>query len=145
MWYKILRFLGAIIAAYIFVNLVEWISCYIFLQYIGQVTNYVWADWFKLSSLVISVGFTSILAVGIVLCKLVKGGFWMAILPILYFFYRLIFILNAFFYSNIVDNIVAKYYNNVSISLYNFGSIVTFAFILFCYVFCSIKMIKWKE
>lgn len=145
MWYKILRFFGAIIAAYIFFYLVEWACFSIFLKYINQVTDYVWADWFKLSSLVISVGVTSIVAVGIVLCNLVRGNIWLAILPILYFIDRLISLFNVFINTDIVANFVSQKVDDVPESLYNFGLTITFALILFSCVFCSLKMIKWKE
>jgi len=139
MIYKVLRFLGAIIVAYIFALLNDLMNLAFFRGACDFFNDITWKSWLSFDTLrgfILPIIWAILWLVGWGLWWLVKGVKWITILPIIYFIVRLIddFYLLFINPSAIIDMEHGFWYYT--------GAVITFIEILVCYGICTVALFQ---
>lgn len=136
---KVLRFLGAIIAAFLFDYLVNGFHLAFFVGAAHFFANLSWSNWLSFDifrGFLLPIAWTILWLIGMGLVWLVKGSKIIAALPILMFIWGIIAEFKfLFLYPTdlIVDDIGQGFW-------YYLGATLTFLEMVACYVFCSVAM-----
>lgn len=154
MWYKILRFLGAIAVAIVFAFLVDYLSVLLFKCFVDYLQGLSFEHFFAsllslslfgtIAPLVLGLAGAIVGGVGYVLVWLVRGVKWLAITPIIYFVSRIISDVYLLFFRP--EQEMQEMINYIGhSSWYYLGAIVTLVVIICCYLACSVAMLFYDE
>ncbi len=139
MIYKVLRFLGAIIAALLFSYLVNFFHIAFFGGAAHFFANLSWSNWFSfdlLRGFLLPIVWTILWLIGMGLAWLVRGSKVFAALPLIWFLSGIITDFRILF-LNPIELIV----NDIGLGFwYYLGAVITFIEILVCYGICAISM-----
>lgn len=144
MGYKVLRFIGAIITAWIFRYLVNFFHIAFFGGATHFIANLSWSNWFSfdiLRGFLLPIAWTILWLIGMGLVWLVRGSKVIAALPLLLFVSGIIVDFRILFIEPIeliVDDIGQGFW-------YYIGAIITFITILICYFVCAVSMFATDE
>lgn len=144
MMYIVLRFIGAIIAAVIFSFLAEAIHILFFGGAAHFFANFSWSNWLGFDTFrgfLLPIAWAVLWLVGMGLQWLVRGSKKIAAIPVLYFLLRIIYVFYLLFIETaepVVNEIGAGFW-------YYVGAIVTYFFIIVCYVVCTAAMLTNNE
>ena len=144
MVYKVLRFIGAIVAAILFRFLVDFVHIAFFGGAAHFFANLSWSNWFGFDlfrGFFLPIVWTILWLIGMGMMWLVRGSKVIAALPIILFVLGIISDYNKLFLNPIeliVDEIGLGFW-------YYFGAIITFIEILTCYVVCAVSMFATDE
>ena len=144
MFYKVLRFIGAIITALLFGYLVDFFHIAFFGGAAHFFANLSWSNWFSFDifrGFLLPIVWTILWLIGMGLMWLVKGSKVIAALPLIIFLlgviadFRILFLYPDEF---IVNDIGQGFW-------YYFGAILTFIGIIICYGVCAISLFVTDE
>ena len=144
MFYKVLRFIGAIIAAFLFAYLVDAFHLAFFGGAVHFLANLSWGSWLGFDILrgaLLPVVWTVLWLIGMGLMWLVKGSKAMAALPLVIFALGVISDFIDLFLVP-VESIVADIGQGF---WYYSGAIATFVWIVICYGLCAAFMLASDE
>ena len=144
MFYKVLRFIGAIIAALLFGRLVDAFHLAFFGGAAHFIANLSWSNWFGLGILrgfLLPVAWGVLWLIGMGLACLVRGSKVMAALPLVIFVLGVISDFIVLFLEP-VESIVADIGQGF---WYYSGAIGTFIWIVVCYGICAAFMLASDE
>lgn len=139
MGYKVLRFLGAIVAAYVFSFLVDFIHLAFFSGAAHFFGNLSWSNWFSfdlLRGFLLPIAWSFLGLIGMGIVWLVRGSKVIAVLPMLWFLVAIIADFFSLFVNpaeQIIDDIGQGFW-------YYVGATLIFIAILTCYVMCAVSM-----
>ena len=139
MIHKVLRFLGAMVAALLFSYLVDFFHIAFFGGIAHFFANLSWSSWFSfdvLRGFLLPIVWGILWLIGMGLAWLVRGSKVIATLPLIWFLLGIIADFRILFLDPI-ELIV----NDLGLGFgYYFGAVITFIEILVCYGICSISM-----
>ena len=144
MGYKVLRFLGAVVASLLFSYLVDFFHIAFFAGAAHFFANLSWSNWFSFDifrGILLPIVWAVLWLIGMGLVWLTRGSKVIAALPLLLFVLAIITDFRTLFLNPIeliVDDIGHGFW-------YYLGAVVTFIEILVCYIACSISMLGSKE
>lgn len=144
MFYKVLRFIGAIIVALLFARLVDAFHITFFGGAAHFIANLSWSNWLGfgvLRGFLLPIAWAILWFIGMGLAALVRGSKAMAALPLVIFVLAVIADFRILFLEPI-DLIVADIGQGF---WYYFGAILTFIGIVFFYGICAAFMLASDE
>lgn len=144
MIYKILRFVGAIIAAVIFSYLNETVHLAFFAGAAHFFANLTWTNWFSFDTLrgfLLPLIWTFLSLIGMGLVWMVRGSKVISAIPIIWFVLSIVAVFRILFLEpvELITNDIGEGF------WYYTGATVTFAAISICYVICAISMLVSNE
>lgn len=141
---KVLRFIGAIVAALLFRVLVDFFHIAFFGGAAHFFANLSWSNWFSFDifrGFLLPIVWILLMFIGMGLVWLVRGSKVIAAFPLLLFVLGIIADFNRLFLNPIeliVDDIGQGFW-------YYLGAIITFIEILICYILCAVSMFATDE
>ena len=141
---KVLRFIGTIIATFVFCFLVQLFHVLFFAGAVHFFANITWSSWFSFDffrGFLLPIGWAVIWLVGAGLVWLVKGNKMLAVLPLIWFVIQTIISFVGLF-VNPVEPIIEE----IGLGFwYYFGAVITFVEILICFGICVFSMFIYNE
>lgn len=141
---KVLRFIGAIIAAVIFSYLVDTLHLSFFAGVAHFFANLSWTNWLSFDifrGLLLPLIWTILWLIGMGIIWLVRGSKVISVIPIIWFVISIIADFTTLFLRpmELITNDIGEGF------WYYTGAVITFVAILVCYVICMVSMLISRE